>query len=327
MAVKINSDIKKDILPQSLGRILPYRLSDEIRRVGVRHSRIEEIRLRCGYAASLTLENRNIMLDTVLSRDELDKILCAICEDSLYAHSETLGKGYITLEDGIRVGICGRAAIEGDKVIGIYDVSAMNIRIPKGILRVGEPICDMLRAFGKTRGVLIYSAPGEGKTTLLRSVTAKMASGEDALRVCVIDTRGELSFSLSGERMCIDILSGYPRGLGIEIATRTMNAQLIVCDEIGDTNEAESIVASQNCGVPFLASAHAESVGSLLMRTPIRRLHEARVFGAYVGIKRKHDDFVYKITDWEEADAILQNIGSGDSSCLRTVFRKTPEQP
>lgn len=327
MAVKISSDIKKEIIPKSLEALLPYRLSDEIRRVGERLGRIEEIRLRSGYAASLSIGRTNVILDTVLSPKELEAFLCAICDRSLYAHSDTIRNGYITLNGGIRVGICGRAALEGDKVLGVYDVSAMNIRLPKKILRVGEPVCDILRNFAGVRGVLVYSAPGEGKTTLLRSVAAKMASGEGALRVCVIDTRGELSAFLSDEHMCIDILSGYPRALGIEIATRTMNAQLIVCDEIGDAEEARSIAAAQNCGVPFLASAHAESVSSLLMREPIRRLHEARVFGAYVGIRRKKDDFIYNITDWEEADDILQNIWSGYPSCVLNYGRKGIELP
>ena len=102
----------------------------------------------------------------------------------------------------------------------------------------------------------------------------------------------------------MDLLTGYPRGLGIEIATRTMNAQLIVCDEIGQTEEVEAMLASQNCGVPFVASAHADSVVGLLRRTGIRQLHEARVFRFYVGIRRKPEggEFLYTITEWEEAE-------------------------
>jgi stage III sporulation protein AA len=144
-----------------------------------------------------------------------------------------------------------------------------------------------------------------------------MASGFSPWRVAVIDTRGELSFSLSGEGLCLDVLSGYPRGIGIEIATRTMNAQLIVCDEIGDTREAEAIMAAQNCGVPFLATAHADSIRELLKRTGIAKLHEARVFGCYVGIKRRGSDFNYTFTEWEDADIALQSCGSCGDISLR----------
>ena len=113
----------------------------------------------------------------------------------------------------------------------------------------------------------------------------------------------------------MDVLSGYPRALGIEIAARSMNAQLIVCDEIGDVSEAQAIVAAQNCGVPLLATAHGSSVEGLLRRTGIRILHDARVFGAYVGIRREagERDYRYTFTSYGEADAILQDSRGGNS--------------
>ena len=106
------------------------------------------------------------------------------------------------------------------------------------------------------------------------------------MRTVVIDTRGELAFANEGRDLCLDVLSGYPRRQGIEIATRCLNAEVIICDEIGDYEEAMSLVASHNCGVPLIASAHAGSVEQLLARTGLRLLHEAKIFGAYVGLER-----------------------------------------
>ena len=102
----------------------------------------------------------------------------------------------------------------------------------------------------------------------------------------------------------MDILAGYPKPEGISIAARTLNAQLIVCDEIGDAEEAAAMVSAQNSGVPFVASAHAESVEGLLHKTGIRLLHEARVFRKYVGIQRRTSggDYIYTVTEWEEAN-------------------------
>ena len=319
MAVSIKDVQRRYGLPEQILRILPYRLADEIRRKNEenRYS-VEEIRLRCGRASSLTSRGRNIVLNTVLTREEMDRFFSLICEGSLYAHSETINNGYITLDGGIRVGLCGRASTSGGKILGIYDVCSVNIRLPHAIKQVGEPICRLLREMSGLRGVLIYSQPGEGKTTLLRSVSESMAGGTTPWRVAVIDTRGELSFSLSNENVCLDILSGYPRGIGIEIATRTMSAQLIVCDEIGDVGEAEAIMAAQNCGVPFLATAHADSIDELLRRTGISKLHSARVFGYYVGIKRRGGDFHYTFTKWEDADIALQSCGSSRDIYVRS---------
>lgn len=308
MAVVINSGIKREVLPSFLRALLPARLVEEL--LTIRCERIEEIRLRRERAVSLTCGRKNIMLRSVLSGDEMEELLCAICNNSLYAHGSTINNGYVTLEGGVRVGICGSATVEGDRIIGVHSVSSMNIRIPSRSIDVGSRVCELFEEYGGTRGLLIYSPPGEGKTTLLRAIAKRLSGGGRARRVCLIDTRGELAYGTEGRELCLDVLSGYPRELGIEIATRTMNAQLIICDEIGETHEAQKIISVQNCGVPFIASAHADSIEFLLLRTGIRRLHTARVFGAYIGIRRSSGfDYRYTVTDWSEADALLQNIG------------------
>jgi stage III sporulation protein AA len=257
------------------------------------------------------------MLSTVLCRDEMDSFLSAICNNSLYAHRETINSGFVTLRGGIRVGICGRATVDGGKLLGIYDVSSMNVRIPSAVRNIGEPICRLLREKREGRGVLIYAPPGEGKTTILCAACAKMAGIEPVLRVCVVDSRGEIADVLCDRALCVDILSGYPRGLGIEIATRTMNAELVVCDEIGDEDEARAIISAQNSGVSFLATAHAKSITGLLRRTPIRLLHEASVFDSYVGIRRNNvGEISYTVSSWEEANAALHDARSTYSGDL-----------
>lgn len=295
---------EKRRLPTRVYPLLPPRLCEEIDTCSERFLRIEELRLRTERVAALTTERGTLRLQTVLSRAEMDEILLRLCNGSLYAHRDTIAEGYLTLPEGIRVGVCGRASVEGGRILGVYDISALNFRFPARLSGFGAPIVRMLRERRDGRGVLIYAPPGEGKTTLLRCVAAEMASGNDARRVAVIDTRGELGCSLGGKELAVDLLSGYPRGLGIEIATRTMNAELIVCDELGDEREAEAILAAQNAGVPFVATAHAENISGLLRRTGIRRLHEARVFFAYVGIQRRASggDFAYTVTEWEEAE-------------------------
>ena len=302
-------------LPANLCQILPYRLVDEIRSMGA--LTVEEIRLRSGRASSLTTPQGNVMLKTVLSRMEIENVLQTICEGSLYAHSETIAQGYVTLGGGIRVGICGRATVEDGRVIGVCCTNGLNIRLPGRHRRVGLPVCRMLRAMEGEGGVLVYSAPGVGKTTLLRSVAAEMGSGEDPMRVVVVDSRGEIAPFLESPSLCVDVLTGYPKPIGIEIACRTMNAQLIVCDEIGDVHEAEAIVAAQNCGVPFVATAHAPNLEGLLRRSAIASLHRARIFEKYVGIERRAEggDFLYTVTDWEDADVAFQADGC-NTACV-----------
>lgn len=297
----------RQLLPSAICGILPPRLCDEIEQTVPAGEVIEELRLRRGRCASITVSGRNIRLSAVLSGVEMDELLLLLCEGSLYAHSETVCQGYIALKGGIRVGLCGRAGLAGAHVTGVSEISAISVRIPHAAPPVGEEIARLLHRQALTRGVLIYAPPAMGKTTVLRSVAVRMAGGENPLRVAVVDTRGELAFSLSSPTLLIDLLSGYPRGLGISIAARTLSAQLIVCDEIGDMNEAKEIVEAHNCGVPLLASAHAADVEELLARPGLRLLHEARCFGAYVRVFRRPGafEFDYDICDWEAADARL----------------------
>ena len=310
--ITIANSSDRALYPKVLDRFLPDRVKGEIKGLcGI--GRIEEIRLRSAGAVSLTTDRGNLFLRSVVSPRELNDCLIAMCGFSLYAHSDTISRGYITLDGGIRVGICGRAAIDGGRVLGVYDISALNIRLPIVFRSFGDRICRLLRSSRGSRGVLIYSPPGVGKTTLLRSVAYKMATGYNALRVVIIDTRGEIGIYGDMSEAAIDVLAGYPKGVGIDIAARTMNAQLMVCDEIGDKDEARAIIYAQNCGVPLLASAHGDNISGLLRRTAIMQLHTARVFGYYVKISRGRigGEYEYEIVTAEEADVLLQNSGGG----------------
>lgn len=291
------------VVPESVMLALPERVRQEIEKLALRYPRIEEVRLHSGRRVTLTVSGRNLPTSAVLSPAEMEKILSSLCSGSVYAFRDSISEGYLALKGGIRVGICGRAVTSGGRISGVYDVDTLVIRIPHRSPMLGREIKTLISDMSYTRGVLIYSPPGVGKTTLLRSLAIMLSSGADAKRVSVVDTRGELSYSLESPNLCLDLLTGYPKHIGIALAVRSLGSEAIICDEIGSAAEAESIRDAHNAGVPLIASAHAASVKELLGRTGLGVLHRAGCFGAYVGIRRRGDfAFDYDVCMREEAD-------------------------
>ena len=125
----------------------------------------------------------------------------------------------------------------------------------------------------------------------------------------MVDTREELAHTLKGRELELAVLLGYPRRLGIEIAFRTLGAELILCDEIGGTEDASAILAAAGCGVPLVATLHAGSVEEALARPAIERLHRAGVFSTYVGLARSSSlPPRYTFTARQEADHLLRTL-------------------
>lgn len=290
-------------IPESIRQALPSRIRAELLSVAGKLDRVEEIRLHCGRRSTLTSRGRNIPTPVVLTRSEIDALLVRLCEGSVYAHRDTISEGYVSLRGGIRVGVCGRAAVSGSRISGVYDIDTLVVRIPHPSPPLGREIVELMREDGFTRGVLIYSPPGVGKTTLLRSLAVMLSSGKEARRVSVIDTRCELAYSLDSPSLCLDLLSGYPRHVGLALASRTLGTEIMICDEIGSRADAEAICEAHNCGVPLIASAHAASVRELLGRSGIGMLHRAGTFGYYVGIARSGNfSLTYDVCKREDAD-------------------------
>ena len=280
-------------IPYSVLELIPYRISDAIRRVAsdLGGDLCEEIRLRYLRTSTLTLSNQGTLpLDVYLDRGEMDSTVDKLCGGSLYAHGDTIKNGYISLPGGIRAGVCGRAASEKGRVIGVSEINSINIRIPHAVRTDPAVICRLLSDLKYSKGVLIYSPPGEGKTTLLRSVAEELSRSDrrGGMRVSVVDTREELEFGILGMNSTVDILSGYPKATGIEIALRTLNARVIICDEIGSEEEARAICEASNGGAALVASTHASDIGGLMAKKGIRMLHDSGVFGAYVGLRREN---------------------------------------
>ena len=270
--------------------MLPMRLAKAaVKTVALRSGRINEIRIRTGRPLFVTMGNESVSCGVICRPDETAYVLDKLCGGSMYSHGDTIREGFVSAPGGIRAGICGRAVTRDGRIDAVTDVTSIMIRIPQRAPGAADSLFDLLGSRGFCDNALVYSLPGVGKTTLLRELICLLASGESARRVAVVDTRFELGAGIEDEPLNADFLLGYPRGKGIEIATRTMAPQFIVCDEIASRDDARAVEEAASSGVRIIASIHAGTIDEARLSPFASRLTDNGFFTVFAGLSRDGD--------------------------------------
>ena len=275
----MNESLKK---PFSL---FPPGLLQEIKRIvkvrSLSLSSISELRIRRGRRCSLVISGERVGLVYQLTDAEMRKLFVGVCEGSVYAHRDTVTDGYVSMDGGIRVGIAGEAGYDGGELVGVSEVYSLVFRIPTLICSVSDELFSFWQR--AKRGMLIYSPPSVGKTSALRALAGMISRGKNAKNVVILDERREfLPDDYKGAS--VDILRGYRRARGIEIALRTMSAEVVVIDELGSLREACDILQFANSGISILATAHARSEEEVLKREGARAWLDSGAFDILAGI-------------------------------------------
>ena len=215
---------------------------------------IIEIRITVNSPILIVTYNDVIKTEKRVTISELRDVFASLCEFSVHTYKNEICRGFITAEGGIRIGICGTALYENEKISGIKDISALNIRIPHEIFNSSEIIVPL----AEKGGILIIGPPCSGKTTILRDASRKYS---DKYHTVIVDERceiagicrGEASFNIGNSA----VLNGFYKKDGIEFAVRSMAPDIIICDEFGDENDIRSAFFAMKSGTKIIASAHA----------------------------------------------------------------------
>ena len=288
---KTESVYLKDIL-KLLFSVLPERMCREISTLGERRrdfpGALSEIRVRCRARSSLVLSGENIPLYTTVSETEMRELYDKALGGALYAHADEIRRGFISMPYGVRVGISasarGRGALPSD-------VFSLAFRIPSARSECAGEIFELWMR-ERPRGMLIYSAPGGGKTSAIRELAGRI-SREALLRVSVVDERRELAAEDLSDAP-IDVLSGYGKAEGVEIAMRTLSPEVMIIDEIADLSEAEALLSVGRGGVPIIATAHAEDISDALRRRAVRLLYDSGYLDLFIRLKREKNKFSFE---------------------------------
>ena len=273
----------------SLFKYLPLRIARAVNSLPQEiFSTANEIRLRKNAPLSVTVGNKNVLLDENGSlcgvgrslrttESEISECLSKLTGGSFYTCDEFVSSGFIPLPEGGRVGVCGRVNLKNGKTDGFAEIFSINLRIHRFLPEVAK---DLVTEFAKNGivGTLVCSPPALGKTTFLRSVAylLSMGKGIECKRVGIADERCEISVGLC-EKGLLEIITGAPKSEAITVLTRTMSPEIIICDEIS-AEDVEQVIEAQNTGVPLVASAHCETPNDLMKRGKMKKLIEAGVF-------------------------------------------------
>ena len=275
------NDIVSNFSPKIKNSLME--LSNEIKK------EVQEICLRVNSSIVIITSQKSFFLGSegnlssedlksfIVSQNDILETFKILCNFSIYSFQNQIKNNFITLKGGHRVGICGTAIIDGEKIINISDISSMNFRISKEIIGCSDKIFEKLGL--NLGGTLIVGPPSSGKTTILRDIARKLSNTYEngkLIKVSIVDERREIAAVYQGVPQkdvgFSDILNGFIKSEGIMRALRTLSPRIIICDEIGNNEDADAIRKSLNCGVGIIASVHAGSAEEISKSEKIKNI-------------------------------------------------------
>ncbi len=229
----------------------------------------------------------------------------AVCGYSVHSFSESLANGFVPMPGGHRAGVCGTAYTDSDGVFALKNITSINLRIARTALCACDArLTPLLRA--ARVGLILAGEPGSGKTTLLRAVVAQLS--RLGRKTAVVDERCEIapvepSGFCSVPPVHCDVLSGYPKHIGMQHALRALAPEVLVCDEVGAVEEIAAIAQAANAGVGLIITMHAPGLDALRRRPQYTALLQTGAISEVAFLRGKTAPGVLSEVVHVEADA------------------------
>lgn len=271
--------------------------------------RVEEIRLRMGRPLVLRLGDKELTVKNdgspscnlhdgrIITRQDLDKNLEILSQNSLYAWEDEFKNGYLTIAGGHRVGLAGRAVLEQGVIKTLKDISGLNYRIGREVIGCADKVIPFVLEKQSVLHTLVVSPPQCGKTTLLRDMIRQISDGIAHLQfkgvnVGLVDERSEIAGAYEGQPqfrigLRTDILDACPKAQGMIMLVRSMSPRVIATDEIGKSEDIEALHQTLQSGVSVLTTVHGASIEEIGQRPVLRDLLKSRFFERIIVLSRR----------------------------------------
>ncbi|MDC3415494.1 stage III sporulation protein AA [Aquibacillus salsiterrae] len=269
---------------------------------------LQEIRVRLAQPIELIFDDHETWLTNLIPTEEDGMyLLNQLSQFSLYRLEDELREGFITIEGGHRVGLAGKVNTLNGSVKAIKHISFFNIRIAKEKVGISRRYIQYLYK-SSYLNTLIIGPPQTGKTTLLRDFARIISTGwQDVkpLKTGIVDERSEIGGSINGIPqhqlgLRTDLMDACPKAEGLMMMIRSMSPDVLVVDEIGNSDDVNALMEAMHAGVRILCSVHGESLEQLRKRPSLKVLFDHEVFDRFVILSRtKRPGMIEKIVTKE----------------------------
>lgn len=268
---------------------------------------LEEIRLRAGKPIILKFTNEEKVLQGIIEIQDILQTLQNICDNSIYSYQNQICEGFITIKGGHRIGITGSVVISEGKVTNINYISNLNFRIARQIIGCSNNLLEHILDIPNNTiyNTLIISPPGAGKTTILRDTIRRISNGIEDIgfkgkNIGVVDERGEIAAMYKGVPqndvgIRTDVLDNIKKSEGMKMVIRSMAPDIIVADEIGNSQDVEAINYAVCCGIKGIFTAHGSLLEDLNLNPSISELIKKQIFERLVFLDKKEKGKIEKV--------------------------------